>query len=712
MESSRNEELLAMTRLAPRSLPTIAFALVAATASAGENPLLGEFATPFGVPPFDQIRTEHYLPAFRAGIEANRKEIEAIVANPEPATFANTVEALERSGKTLGQVRSVFYVLSESMTSDAMQEVANAAAPMMARYRDDVLLDDRLFQRIRTVWEQREKLGLPPEQAKLLEKTFKSFVRGGAGLPAEKKDRLRKVNEELSLLFVRFGDNVLAENNSFQLVLGTPEELAGIPAGVLAAAAEAAKEKGLAGKWLFTLDKPSLVPFLQYSSRRDLREKMFRGYVTRGDHDDEHDNKAIASRISALRADRAKLLGFESNAAFALDEAMAKTPDKVYEFLRKLWPPAVARAKAEAAEYQEMIRKEGGDFRLEPWDWFYYANKVLKERYALDDELLRPYFKLENVIDGAFGVATKLYGIKFIPRTDVPKYHEDVRVYEVTEADGRPVGVLYVDYFPRPTKRGGAWMNSFRDQSIVNGKRIVPIISNNGNFTKPTADTPSLLTLDEVSTLFHEFGHALHGLLSNSTYEKIGGTSVATDFVELPSQIMENWATHPDVLKLYAKHYKTGKPIPQELIDRIRKAELFDQGFRTVEYLAASFLDMDWNTLREAKGPSVPAFEKGSMERIGIIPEIVSRYRTTYFAHIFSSDEYAAGYYSYVWAEVLDADAFEAFKEKGIFDRKTAESFRKNILERGGTEDPMVLYRRFRGAEPKVEPLLRRRGLM
>ncbi len=681
-------------------------------ALAEDNPFYAEFATPFGVPPFAQIKTEHYLPAFKEAIARHDREIAAIAESGEAPTFANSVVALEHSGALLGRVRAVFDVLNESLTSDAMQQIAQEVSPLRTKHADDVLLNERLFQRIRTLWETRAQLGLKPEDARLLERTYKDFVRNGAALEGAKKERLRKVNAELALLTLRFGNNVLAENNAFALVLERDGDLAGLPPGLIEGAAATAKSRDLAGKWVFTIDRPSVFPFLQYSSRRDLREQIFRAYIEKGNHDDEYDNKAVASRIAALRVERANLLGFPTHAAWVLDDAMAKTPEKTLEFLRRLWPPALSVAKREAAEYQALLAKDLPGAALEPWDWFYYATKVQKAKYDLDDEALRPYFKLEHVIDGAFGVATKLWGIRFVERQDVPKYHPDVRVFEVTEKDGTHLGILYVDYFPRASKRGGAWMNTFRDQSIEDGKRIAPIVTNNGNFTKPTPGKPSLLTLEEVRTLFHEFGHSLHALLSNSTYERLSGTNVATDFVELPSQIMENWATAPEVLPLYAKHFQTGQPMPAELIARIKKAELFDQGFQTVEYLAASFLDLDYHLLTTARGPSIPAFEKHSLEALGLIHEIVPRYRTTYFNHIFSSADYAAGYYSYIWAEVLDADAFEAFKEKGVFDQATAEAYRRNILERGGTEEPMELYKRFRGAEPKVEPLLKRRGLI
>jgi len=691
-------------------IPCLLF-LVSFSSKQVENPFFSEFDTPFHVPPFDKIKEEHYLPAFIEGIEQHNKEIEAIANNPEPPTFENTIEALEKSGALLRRVSNVFDVLNASMTNERMQEIAKKVAPLRSKHWDDIYLNEKLFKRIKTLYEQRDKLNLTREQRTLLEKYYKDFVKGGANLDKEKKARLREINQELSLLTLKFGENILKENNRFELIIEKKEDLEGLPQSVIDAAAETAKERGYKGKWVFTLHKPSMIPFLTYSAKRELREKIFKAYINRGNHNDKLDNKKILLKIVALRLERAKLLGYKTHAHYVLEDNMAKTPENVYKLLDKVWKPALERAKKEAEELQKMIYKEGKNFKLQPWDWWYYAEKLKKEKYDFDDSVLRPYFKLENVLKGAFYVANKLYGLQFIERDDIPKYHPDVRVFEVKDADGSHIGILYTDYYPRASKRGGAWMNSFRKQSRIGGKEIRPVVTNNGNFSKPVGDKPSLLSVEEVLTLFHEFGHALHGLLSNCTYPTLSGTSVPRDFVELPSQIMENWALEPEVLKVYAKHYKTGEVIPQELIDKLKKAKLFNQGFATVEYLAAAYLDMDWHTLTEVKDIDPLKFEEESMKRIGLIPEIVVRYRSPYFLHIFSGG-YSAGYYSYIWAEVLDADAFEAFKEKGLFDKETAQSFRKNILEKGGTEDPMVLYKRFRGAEPKVEPLLKRRGLI
>ena len=674
------------------------------------NPFFQEFKTPFGVPPFEKIKVEHYMPAFRAGIDENQREVKAIAESTAPATFANTVEPLEKSGALLKRVTSAFFVLSESMTDEKMQAIATEVSPLLSKNSDDILLNERLFERIKRVYENREKESLTPEQKRLTEIYYKRFLRNGAALPQEMKDRLRKINEELGLLELKFSDNVLAENNAFQMVLDKREELAGLPEGVVSGAAEAAQERGLTGKWVFTLHKPSLLPFLTYSDRRDLREKLYRGYFEKGNNNDSLDNKAILVKITNLRIDKAHILGFPSFADYSLTENMAQNPDKVYTFLGQIWEPARRKALQEAAEWEALGKKDDPSFKLQPWDWWYYAEKVRKAKYDLDEESLRPYFKLENVLQGAFDVAGKLYGLKFVERKDIPKYHKDVRVFEVLEKDGRHVGIFYTDYFPRASKRGGAWMNSFRDESIVGGKRIAPVVSNNGNFSKPTGDKPALLSFEEVTTLFHEFGHALHGLLMNVTYSTVGGAGMPIDFIELPSQIMENWASEPEVLKSYAKHYQTGEVMPDALIAKMSNAKRFNQGFETVEYLAASILDMDWHRLQTPFEGSPLEFEKRSMERIGLMPEILPRYRSTYYLHIFGGG-YSAGYYSYIWAQVLDADAFQAFKETSLFDSEAAARFRKFILERSGTDEAMKLYKEFRGAEPKVDALLKRKGL-
>jgi peptidyl-dipeptidase Dcp len=691
-------------------LMVVCVMFVTAGYSEEQNPFFEKYNTPFEVPPFDKIEVDHYMPAFKEAMEMHNEQIDMIVNLAAPPTFDNTIEALDYSGAMLSSVSDVFFSMNSALTNEDMQAIAKEAAPMLSKHRDNIRLNDKLFRRIKAVYEKKDGLSLSKEQEMLLEDYYKSFVRNGANLDEEKKIKLKAINEELSVLTLRFGENVLKENNAFELVIDNEEDLAGLPEAVITGAAEAAKDRGHEGKWVFTLHKPSMIPFIQFSDKRELREKIYRGYINRGDNNNELDNKEILQKIASLRANRAHLLGYKTHAHYMLEESMAKQPEEVYKLLNQLWDPALARAKMEAQELQAMIGAEGNSFKLESWDWWYYSEKLRKEKYELDDEMLRPYFQLENVIDGAFSLATKLYGITFEERTDMPKYHEDVRVFEVKEADGSHIGILYTDYFPRESKRGGAWMGSFRKQMVKGGKNVSPVIFNVGNFSKPTADKPSLLSFDETLTLFHELGHGLHGLLSKCTYPRLSGTAVATDFVELPSQIMENWALDPEVLKGYAKHYETGETIPQDLVDKIRNSRLFNQGFATTEYLAASFLDMDWHTIEDASEVDPIEFEKKSLTKIGLIPEIISRYRSPYFRHIFAGG-YAAGYYSYVWAEVLDADAFQAFKETNLFDKKTAQLFREHILAAGGTEKPMTLYKRFRGREPEIDPLLKRRGL-
>ncbi len=681
-------------------------------AKPADNPFFGEWKTPFGTPPFDQIRPEHFIPAIEKGIEVHSSEIAAIANSTEPPTFENTVVALDRSGKTLDRVTNVFFALESALTGEQMQEIAKKLSPALSRHEDAVLLNDKLFQRLKTVVDQTGRRDLTGEQKRLLSETYKKFVRGGALLKGTAKDQLTEINARLSVLSLKFGENVLKENNRFEMVIDDRADLVGLPDGIIAAAAETANERGHEGKWVFTLHKPSMIPFLQYSPKRDLRRKLYMGYTHRGDHGDKFDNKKLLAEMAALRVTRARLLGFPTHAHYVLDDVMAKEPEQVYSLLHKVWTPALEKAKQEVAEMQQMIDAEGGKFRLASWDWWYYAEKVKKAKYDLDEEMLRPYFQLENVRDGAFEVAHRLYGLQFKARRDISVYHEDVSVFEVLDAEGDHVGILYVDYFPRASKRGGAWMAELRFQRENEGTDIRPIIYNVGNFSKPTGDKPSLLSFEEVSTLFHEFGHALHGLVSRCKYRTLSCTNVARDFVEMPSQIMENWAAEPEVLKLYARHFQTGHPIPDALIDKIRKARHFNQGFATTEYLAAAFLDMDWHTMRESQPDiDVHAFESASMQKIGLIEEIVPRYRSEYFRHIFAGD-YSSGYYSYVWSEVLDADAFQAFKETGnVFDPTVATKFHDIILSRGGTADPMKMYREFRGHDPAIEPLLKRRGL-
>ncbi len=672
-----------------------------------DNPFFKEYTCPFQAPPLDQIKNEHYMPAFKKGMEEQQREIDAIVKNTQPATFGNTVEVLDQTGDLLNKVSAVFYSIQSANTDDEIQQIANEAAPLLAKHQDDIYLNEKLFERIKAVYDQREKSGLTVEQAKLINDYYQNFIRGGINLPADKKERFRKINEELSVLSLKYDENVLKETMDFKLIVEKKGELEGLPQSSKDAAAEAAAKEGLPGKWLFTVKKPSMIPFLQYAKNRNLREKLFKAYIMRGDNNNEFDNKVNASRIAALRVERANLLGYKTYADFSLERNMAKTPQNVYDFLNKLWEPALANARKEVQEMQEIINKEGDKFKLQPWDWWYYAEKVRKEKYDLDESELRPYFLMENVRKGAFELATRLYGVQFVERNDIPKYSDDVTVFEVKEKDGAHIGLLYTDYFPRPGKQAGAWCGGFRAQEIRDGKMVTPLVTNVGNFSRPVGDKPSLLSLDDVGTLFHEFGHALQALFSNVTYK---GLYLPGDFVELPSQIMENWVFEPEMLKLYARHYKTGEVIPQVLIDKITKSEKFNQGFITVEYLAACFLDMDWHMLTTTIPMESNAFEVKSMAKIHLIPEIVSRYRSTYFLHIFSGG-YSAGYYYYIWAAVLDADAFEAFKEKGLFDQETAKAFREFVLARCTADDAMKQYERFRGRKPSIEPLLKRRGL-
>lgn len=673
------------------------------------NPFFQKWDTPFQTPPFSLIKTEHYLPAFEEGIKEQKAEIDAITNNSEAPTFENTIAALEKSGALLTNVSYVFYGLNSTITNDEMQKVNQAAAPMLSKHNDDIKLNEKLFARVKVIFDDKAKHNYTPEQKMLIDNYYYDFVRGGVNLNKEDKDKFRKINEELSVLGVKFGENILKETNAVGLVIDNKDDLIGLPESVIQGAAETAQSKGLEGKWAFTLQRASWTPFLQYSPKRELREKLFKAYISRGNNNDSLDTKNILTKMASLRVDKANLLGYKTYANYKLERNMAKNPENVFKFLNDLWVPALKRAGVEASDMQKIIDSEGGNFKLQPWDWWYYAEKVKKEKYDLDENMLRPYFKLENVIAGVHLLANKLYGLQFVERKDIPVYHPDVKVFEVKEADGKHVGILYTDYFPRDTKESGAWCGGFRDQSDIDGKFIAPLVTNCGNFSKPAGDKPALLSIDEVNTLFHEFGHALHGLLGVSVYP--GGKRVPIDFVELPSQVMENWAMNPEMLKLYAKHYQTGETIPQELIDKIEKAKLFNQGFETVEYLAASFLDMYWHTLTTDKEQDAVKFEKEVLSKIGLIPEIESRYQSTNFLHIFSGDGYSAGYYGYIWAAVLDADAFEAFNETGnIFDKATAVKFRK-LLETAGSDDPMEIYKRFRGREPKVDALLKNRGL-
>ncbi len=672
------------------------------------NPFFQAWETPYQVPPFDKIKTEHYIPAFEEGMKRHLEEVDAIVNQKESPTFANTVEALDYSGELLSKVSSVFFNLLQTNNSDQMQKIAEEISPKLSAHGDNINLNPDLFQRVKVVYENKGKENLNKEQLRLLDETYKSFVRGGANLPKEKQGRFREINEEIATLTLQFDKNVLDATNAYQLVIDKEEDLAGLPGSVIAAAAQLGNQnEATKGKWVFTLDNPSLLPFLQYADNRAKREEIWTAYSSRC-NGGEFDNNAIIKKLVQLRIERAQLLGYKTHADFILEDRMAKNADAVYELLIQVWNPALAKAKEEAAMYQKIAGKE----KLQPWDWRYYTEKVRKEKYDLDEDSIRPYFSLPNVQEGAFMVANKLYGLTFRQNKDIPVYDKEAVAYDVIDKD-KVIGILYLDYYTRPSKSSGAWMTEFRGQyKKPDGENVIPVISLVLNFPNPTGDTPSLLNFDETETFFHEFGHGLHGLLSNCQYKSLAGTSVSRDFVELPSQVMENWASHPDVMKMYAKHYITGNPIPQELIDKIEKAGTYGQGFINTELIAASLLDMDYHTLTNADDIDPAAFEEKTMGKYGLIPEIISRYKSPYFKHIFTSATgYSAGYYSYTWSAVLDADAFEAFKENGLFDQKTASAFRQNVLERGNTEDPMVLYTTFRGKSPSIDPLLRNRGL-
>ena len=676
-----------------------------------DNPFYKEYSNKYGAPPFEQIKTEHYMPAFKEGIKQQQKEIDAIANNSESSTFANTIEALDYSGELLTKVTSVFYNLTESETNDEMEQIAQDVSPLLSEHGDNLYMNEKLFKRVETLHNQRESLGLNSEQNRLLEKYYKDFIRKGAALSDADKEKLRGINKELSAAELTFGQNVLAEINAYKKFVTNESELAGLPESIRQAAAESATEAGHEGKWLFTTKKSSFIPVLQYSENRELRRELLTAYNMLANNDNANDNKANINKIIKLRIERATLLGFETPADFILSETMAKTPQGVYDFLDKVWTPALAKAKVEAKDLQKMMDKEKKGEKLQSWDWWYYAEKLRQEKYDLDEEALRPYFKMENVRQGAFDLAGTLWGLKFTKLEGMPIYHSDVDVFEVNDADGSLIGVLYTDYYPRAGKRSGAWMSDFKAQYKKDGVNHRPIIVNVGNFTKPTADKPSLMTMDEVETLFHEFGHALHGLLSQCTYPSQAGTNVPRDFVELPSQIMENWCFEPQVMKTYARHYETGEVIPDDLIEKIQKSGTFNQGFVMTELLSAALLDMDYHAHNKTADFDVLAFEKSSLDKIGLIPEIVVRYRGTYFNHIFSGG-YSAGYYSYTWSAVLDADAYQAFKETGdIYNQEVADAFRKKILERGGSDDPMKMYIDFRGAEPNPDALLKKVGL-
>ena len=675
-----------------------------------ENPLLVEQDTPFGVPAFDKVKIEHYMPAFEQAIAENEAEIAAIVNNPEAPTFANTIEALDRSGELLDKVVGVFFNVLEADGNDEMNKIAEEVTPLLSALSDGIILNDALFQRVKTVYEQRENLALNGEQMRLLTETFKSFANNGANLPEDKKERLKAINQELGLLSLQFGNNVVAETNVYQLFVTDEAELKGLPESAKAAAKEEAVAAGRPEAWLFTPKRTSFTPVLQYCENRELRKELLMAYTTRGNHDNEYDNKNIIVKTMQLRVEKAQLFGYDNPADYILAECMAKDAKTVDAFLESVWAPSLKAAKREAQELQKLLNKDLPGEKLQPWDWWYYTEKLRKAKYDLNEEELKPYFELNNVRNGAFQLAHELFGINFEKLEGMPVYNPEVEVFKVTYADGSLVGILYTDYFPRAGKRPGAWMNNICNQYVdENGVDHRPVIINVGNFNKPTQGNPSLLSMDDVETLFHEFGHALHGLLSKATYKSLAGTNTPRDFVELPSQFMENYCYHPQIMKTYAKHYQIGEVMPDELIEKINRAGTFNEGFVMTELLSASILDMDYHKMTTTDTFDVNAFEAESMKKMQMITEIITRYRSTFYNHIFTTG-YAAGYYSYTWSAVLDADAFAAFVETGdILNPDVAKRY-MHLLEQGGTRDAQELYLEFRGKPADPKHLLQKKG--
>ena len=706
----------------------IAAVATLAGCSSRENPLLTDASDPYGAPAFSKIESTDYLPAFKVAIKEYYKEVDAVAACPEQPTFANTIDALETCGTRFSRIYGIFANVNETDADDVMKETEKEIVPLMTDMSAYMNMNATLFQRVKTLYDAKATLGLTREQEMVLDKYYRNFVRGGALLDDAQKARLVEIDKALSLATLQFGDNSLAETNAYTLLLTDTDDLSGLPDDVVAAARDRAEAAGKEG-WLFTLQKPSWEPFLKYSDKRELRKEMYLAYTHRGDNGNEHDNKALIRQILELRLQKAQLFGYNSFADYQLEDKMAGTPEAACNLLMTLWEPAIAKARQEAADLQEMIDKEGNDFTLEGWDWWYYSEKLRQERYALDEAAIKPYFSLENVRKGAFMVADKLFGITFRPLTlagvpvapangevntaqEAPDvYHPEVSCFEVLDEDGSHLALYYTDYFPRSTKRAGAWMNNIVDAAHVGDVDKDPVIVNVCNFTTPTGDTPSLLNIDETRTLFHEFGHACHGFLTKCRYPMVSGTSVARDFVELPSQIMEHWAVEPEVMKQFALHYQTGEAIPDSLIAKLQQASSFNSGFETTELVAAALLDLECHMQTDYSNFEAGAFESGVADKLGLIPQIAFRYRAPYFNHIFSGG-YAAGYYSYLWAEVLDADGYEAFVESGdVMNEALGRSFRQNVLEMGGSEEPMELYRRFRGADPNPDAMLRGRGL-
>ncbi|MFR9533868.1 MAG: M3 family metallopeptidase [Rikenellaceae bacterium] len=692
-------------------LMTLAAATLSLTACSEKevsNPFFSEWTTPFQVPPFDEIKYEHFIPAFEEGMQLEVAEIEAIVSNTDAPTFENTIVPYTTSGEFLGRVRTVFSALCGTEMCDELEAIQTATNSKLTAHNSDISLNETLFQRIKAVYEGREAAGYDAVQMRLVEKVYKGFERNGANLGAEQKEALRAIDKQLSELSIKFGKNLREDNSSFALIIDSEADLAGVPEANIAAAAAEAEARGQAGKWAFTLDKPSMLPFLQYAENRDLRKTLYTGYLERANNDNETDNKKVISEIANLRLERAKLMGYTSHADFIVSQNMSKTPEAVNSLLAELWTPAVARAKEELKEMKAIK----GDNDFESWDWWYYSEKLREKKYNLNEDEIRPYFVLDNVLQGCFDLTTKLYGLSYKEITEsMPLYNKENRVFEVSDKDGSHLGVVYFDFHPRSSKRVGAWCGSFRGQKYdADGNFVTPVATIVCNFTKPVGDDPALISLDEVETLFHEYGHGLHGLFRDVKYSAL--SSVERDFVELPSQIMENWALEPEVLATYAKHYKTGETIPAELVEKIQNSSLFNQGFATVEYLAASILDMEYHTITEAGDIDVAKFEEAVLAKYGAMDEIAPRYCSTYFQHIFSSG-YSAGYYSYIWAEVLDADAYEAFVESGdLYNQEIAAKFRKEVLSQGGQADGGVLYRNFRGKDASREPLMKNRGLI
>ena len=675
-----------------------------------ENPFLADYTTQYEIPPFDQIKYEHYLPAVKAGIEVQNQEIDVIIKNRALPDFENTILALDNSGQLLNKVAYVFFALSESDNTPEMEALTPEISALYTAHSDNMGMNEALFARIKEVYDNKEKFNLNTAQTRLLEKYYKNFVRSGALLDAAQKDSLKAINQELSKAFIAYNENVLKGTNAWELVVENKEELAGLPEGTIATAADEAKARGKEGKWVFTLHAPSRLAVLTYAENRELREKMWKGYTSLAS-EGEFANAENINAILKLRTKKANMLGFDCFADYAIDNVMAKTTKNAEDLLYKIWKPAVAKVKEEVADMQAYVKAEGKDFKVAPWDYYYYAEKVKAQKFNISEDDVRPYFKLENVVEGLFHVANKLYGVTFTEMKDAPKYNPEVTVYEVKDAAGEHLAVFMTDYFPRATKRQGAWMSEFKGACNYDTINERPVVYNVGNFTRPSGDMPALLTIDEVETAFHEFGHGLHGMLTRAAYRGQAGTNVDRDLVELPSQITEHWAFEPEVLAVYAKHYQTGETIPAELVEKLIASSKFNQGFATTELAGAALLDIEWHKVNDGKDVNVAEFEAAVAEKLGLPEELTFRYRSTYFKHIFASDGYAAGYYTYLWAEVLDADGFELFAEKGIFDKATADAFRINILEAGGSEDPMTLYKQFRGQEPNPDALLRNRGL-